>query len=301
MVILMTACNQPLQKHTIRITDATSKISGPVSKPEKTDEFNLQTNRFTLVNSFPKISDTLEFIKNLKENCHLEDDVHNNFETISYFKKVKLFGSDKEFYIIEYDFQDGSTAAFPWKHQLVFDMTGKLIKIFSDIRLDLVKIFPKENLFLFGVSSTGHGNGWHQVSKINTDTIENVYTGFLGNRPQTYDRDADNTINEPYEFHYRISDINHDGFNDIVFYGKIVLIQGRTKSGVWYDTETRDGKVLSYSINNPFKKIPVTFVFLYNSKVDNLLSREIIQKSMLIFLVTMSEELHQQTSSKIFE
>lgn len=235
ITILITACNQPLQKQTINTKDTANKI-------DTLEKFYFQTIPFTLVNTSPKISDTLEFIKKLKVNCHLEDDGHNNFETINYFKKVKIFGSDKEYYIMEYDFHDGASVAFPWKLQMLFDLKGKLIKIFWDIRLDLVKIFPKEKPFLFGVSSTAQGNGWHEVSKIEHDTIQNVYTGFLSNRPQTYDAHEDNTVNEPYEFPYRIADINHDGFNDIIFSGKIVLIQARTNSGVWYDYETKKGK-----------------------------------------------------------
>ena len=274
IVIFMTACNQSLQEQTVNITDTTSKISEPVSKTDNADEYYYQTVPFTSVNTFPNISDTLEFIKSLKENCHLEDNVHSNLETINYFKKVKVFGSDKEFYIIEYDFHDGSSASFPWKIQMLFDLKGKLVKLFSDIRLDLVKIFPKENPLLFGVSATGHGNGWHEVSKIAHDTIQNVYTGFLSNRPQTYDTHEDNTVNEPYEFPYKILDINHDGFNDIVFSGKIVFIQGRTKSGNWYDNETKDGKVISYSVNNPFKKVPATFIFLYNPKSGQFVEQE---------------------------
>ena len=272
--ILITACHQPLQKKTTNIAGPATGILITKSKADTTEKFFYQTVPFTLVNTFPKIYDTLEFIKHLKENCHLEFDAHKKYETINYFKKIKIFGSDNDFYLIEYDFHDGSSAAFPWKQQIVFDMQGTLIKIFSDIRLDLVRIFPKENPFLFGVSSSAHGNGWHEVSKINCDTIENVYKGILSNIPETYDRDANNTINEPYEFHYRITDINHDGFNDIVFYGNIVLIQGRTKSGVWYDYERKNGKVVTYSESNPFKKIPASFISLYNPKSGQFVEQE---------------------------
>lgn len=274
IAVLLTACNQPLQERTIILTDTTNKIAEPVNKPENKDEFYFQTVPFPLIKDFPSISDTLQFIEALKQNCHLEDNDYSSFETINYFKKVSLFGSDKEYYIIEYDFHNGSSAAFPWKLQMLFDIEGKLIKLFSDIRIDLVKIFPKSNPFLIRVSATGKGNGWHEISKIDIDTIKNVYTGFLSNRPQTYDSHHDNTINEPYEFPYKIADINRDGFNDIIFSGKIVLIQGRTKNGEWYDYETRNGKHILYSENNPFKKIPASFIFLYNPRNEQFIEQE---------------------------
>jgi hypothetical protein len=40
----------------------------------------------------------------------------------------------------------------------------------------------------------------------------------------------------------KIKDYNNDGFNDIAFVGKIVFIQGQTKIGDWFDSETKKGK-----------------------------------------------------------
>ena len=58
--------------------------------------------------------------------------------------------------------------------------------------------------------------------------------------------------------------MNQDGHQDVVFTGKIVFIQGQTASGDWYDGEGINGGSLDYSVNNPFKKIPVIVAFLYN-------------------------------------
>ena len=170
------------------------------------------------------------------------------------FKKIKLYGSNKQFYLIEYDFQDGPTAGFPWKQQFIFDATGKFIKALSEMRVDIVNIFPKENSFLIGVSATGQGNGGHAVYRINSDTIEQIYDGFLGYRPETYDDNEDGDINEPNEFRYRILDVNKDGYNDIVFFGKVRYAK--------FDLGERD------------KIIFAKYVFLYNKNKEHFIEQE---------------------------
>jgi hypothetical protein len=282
--ILTLYCSDPLQKQriatntdTLTHIDTTIKndilIKSASGNTDTVENYDYQTIPFDLVKNFPHISDTLNFIKELKKNCHLFDRPSQG-DKINYLKKTKIYGSDKEFYIIEYDYRDGAICAFPWKYQIIFDTRGKLLKILSDIRVDIVKIFPNGNPFLIGLSSTGHGNGWHEINIIEGDTIENVYNGFLGNRPQTYDVNQDNSVNEPSEFHYKVNDVNKDGYNDIVFFGKIVLIQGRTKEGDWYDNEIINGKTVSYSVDNPFKRIPVAFRFLYNPKSGHFIEQE---------------------------
>jgi hypothetical protein len=268
ILFFCSACNTIGKKKDNSETKDTSYNSiiiknGEVSRNDTIEKYCYQTSPFLLIKEFPKIKDTSRFIQALKENCHLYEE-HSNSETINYFKKIKLYGSSKQFYLIEYDFHDGPTAGFPWKQQLIFDTTGKFIQVLSDIRVDVVKIFPKENAFLIGISATGHGNGGHGVYRISSDTLEQIYSAFLGSRPQTYDTNEDNSVNEPYEFHYKIIDVNNDGYNDIKFFGKIVLIQARAKNGDWYDQETINGKTIYYSVDHPFKKIPAVYNFLYN-------------------------------------
>jgi len=278
------SCNQLLQKKNIgndisslRIIDTTVNVivaaKASTNTLDTVENNNYQNLPFDLLIKLPAITDSNNFIKALKENCHLISEP-NKGERINYIKKTKIFGSDKEFYIVEYDFRDGANCDFPWKYQIVFDADAKLIKVLSNIRVDIVKVFPKENPFLICVSATGKGNGWHQINRIVSDTLENIYDGFLGYLPKTYDANEDNSINDPNEFHYKVTDVNKDGFNDIVFYGKILLTQGRTKDGFWFDNEIIDGKTVSYSASNPFKIIPASFIFLYNQNNGHFSEKE---------------------------
>ncbi len=277
---LAMSCMQPQQKQPLTgHTNDEISIDAPVNNKKdsgaagSTENYDYQTTPFGWIKKYPVIDDTIVFIKALKENCHLFSGPVEK-ESINYIKKTRLYGSNKEFYLVEYDYHDGANCSYPWKNQLLFDNQGRLVKVLNDIRVDIVKIFPADNPFLISVSSTAHGNGWHTISCISSDTLKNVFDGFSGNRPQTYDNCEDNTVNEPNEFQYKITDANHDGYNDVVFYGKIVLIQGRTKNGDWYDGETINGKTVDYSVANPFKKIPAVFTFLFDSAKRYFIQQE---------------------------
>ncbi|BAV06412.1 hypothetical protein SAMN05421788_10767 [Filimonas lacunae] len=182
--------------------------------------YDYQSVPFTAIKQYPLIKDSAAFIKALQENCHIYT-LHHHRVTINYFKKVKFYGSDLFYYLLEYDFHDGSNASFPWKDQYLFTISGKLVTRLRTMRLSLLRIFPDAKPFLFGVSATAKGNGWHEIYRINKDTVEQLMEQFRGNRPLTYDGYDDNDINSPFEFAHTCTDQNLDGYNDIVFTGTI--------------------------------------------------------------------------------
>lgn len=249
-------------------------------KAEKSPVTETQEKADTLfrqVSNFPIIKDTTKFIADLRQVFRLEVDespTQKANEKITLYKKVKIFGSDKDYIFIEYDYNDGCGAAFPWKYQLLLTTDGKLIKILSGQRFDFVEVFKNENPFLLAVIGTSKGNGGHELYKISADTLENVYEGYFDYGVRTYDAHEDNKIYEPNELTLKVKDFNNDGFKDISFNGKIVLIQGQTKNGDWFDTETINGKEITYSIDNPFKEIRVEFVFLYDKRSGHFKAKE---------------------------
>ena len=243
---------------------------------ENADSFDYQLTPFTLVKEYPEILDTTLFIRELRENCHITgiyfrwgDSVLH--ETINIFKKIELNGINKKYFLIEYDWHgDEPNTEFPWKKQFLFDSSGILIKIFQDLHVGLLKIFPNQNSFLLTLTSSARGNGGHKIYKVSDDTLENIYEGYYDYNTQTYDAGEDRWIYEPNELKLSVKDFNNDGNNDIAFEGKLVLIQGVTKDNIWYDYETFNGKdTISYSIDHPFKKLPLRYVFLYNSKTGH--------------------------------
>lgn len=223
---------------------------------------------FTLIKLFPFIKDSIYFIDELKRIEHLElcnlVDVSNLKQRLTYYKKVRIYGSDKDYILIEYDYGDGCEAGFPWKYQCIFTTDGKLVKLFAALQFHFIKIFPDKNPFFVTVISSARGNGGHEIYKISADTLQNVYDGYTNYQTQTYDACEDHAVYEPYELKLNIKDFNKDGFNDIVFTGKIVLTQGITKDSVWYDYKINGRDTINYSISNPFKKLPIKHVFLYN-------------------------------------
>jgi hypothetical protein len=244
----------------------------PVTKTqEKADTI------FRQVTDFPTIKDTTEFIADLRKIFELEVDEspsQKENEEITTYEKVKIFGSDKDYIFIEYDYKDGCGAAFPWKFQLLLTTEGKLVKTLYGQRFEFIEIFKNQNPFLLTVTGTSKGNGGHQIFKITNDTLEDVFESNFDYFVRTYDAHEDNSINEPNELNLKVKDFNNDGYNDISFYGKIVLIQGQTKNGDWFDSETINGKTITYSVDNPFKKIPVEFVFLYDKQTGHFKARE---------------------------
>jgi hypothetical protein len=232
---------------------------------------------FRQVGDFPTIKDTTKFIADLRKIFELEVDespVQKANEKITTFKKVKIYGSNNDYFFIEYDYNVGCGAAFPYKYQLLLTTNGKLVKTLSGQRYQFIEIFKNENPFLMTVVGTSKGNGGHELYKISADTLENIYEGYFNYDVQTYDAHEDNKIYEPNELTLKVKDFNNDGFNDISFNGKTVLIQGQTKNGDWFDTETINGKEVTYSVDNPFKKIPVEFVFLYDKQTGHFKPRE---------------------------
>jgi hypothetical protein len=249
-------------------------------KAEKSSVTETQENADTIfrqVADFPTIKDTTKFITDLRKIFKLEVDespVQKANEKITTFKKVKIYGSNNDYFFVEYDYGDGSGAAFPWKYQILLTTDGKLVKTLSGQRFEFVEIFKNENPFLLTVTGTSKGNGGHELYKFSADTLENVYEGYSDHAIRTYDAHQDNRIYETNELTLKIKDYNNDGFNDIAFVGKIVLIQGQTKNGDWFDSETKNGKTITYSVDNPFKKIPVEFVFLYDKQTGHFKVRE---------------------------
>lgn len=253
------------------------------SQTPKNKKLNLTENPeitdtiFRQVDDFPTIKDTTEFIAELRYIFRLEVDESQDQkedERITAFKKVKIYGSDNEYFFIEYDYNDGSGASFPWKYQLLLTGDGKLVKTLSGQRFDLIEIFKNEHPFLLTVVGTSKGNGGHELYKISADTLENVYEGYINFEVRTYDAHEDNIIYEPNELTLKVKDFNNDGFNDISFNGKIVFIQRLSDSGDWFDSETINGKTVTYSVDNPFKKVPVEFVFIYNKQTGHFKAKE---------------------------
>jgi hypothetical protein len=231
---------------------------------------------FPLILKFPIIKDTAAFIRQLKERGSFElldlSNSQQSRERINYYKKIKLNGSTKKYILLEYAYDGGSNAGFPWKYQFLFTEEGKLVTILKALRFGFLKVFQNQNPYLLIVVSTAKGNGGHQLFRISGDSLENVYDGYTDYQTKTYDAHQDNAIYEPTELKIVVKDFNKDGYNDLAFHGKLVLIQGLTKDSMWYDNEIRNKDTISYSVDHPFKKLPVEYVFLFNSRTEHFVS-----------------------------
>lgn len=273
--IFLIGCAKKNEHNNQKESDAINKLS-EVSVDTAVAQVQIENVKKALKNyeifkpilDYPKIIDTTGFIKKLKDNYEMNNSGCYKIN-IKNYKKVKLYGSEKKYIIIETDCDFNNV-----KYQLaIFTENGNFIKSISGYRYELVNLFPNENPVLLNLDVSNQGNGGHQFFKMRNDTLKSIneiYEDF----PNTFDRHQDNAIFEPNELNMAFKDENNDGFNDIVFKGQIILIQGKTKNGEWIDGEKINGKDVMYSIENPFKKKYIKFVLLYDKKTETFKPKE---------------------------
>lgn len=201
------------------------------------------------LNLYPQISDSSLFISDLKSLLALEtDESQKRYSKITFYEKVELYGSKRAFIFVEYDYGNGAGSAFPWKHQVLFDLQGNLIKKFQGLNFQFVEIFPHQNPFLVLTLVTSKGNGGHAIYQMKSDFLENVYEGYSNYAYKTYDAHQDEAIYEPAELQIKVQDYNGDGINDISFSGTETQLKNGTES-------------------------PVEFIFLYHSPTGHFKAR----------------------------
>jgi len=228
---------------------------------------------FKEVENFPTIKDSTSFMAELCKTFNLkieESPVQKEGQKITAYKKVKLNGSNNEFYFIEYDWIAGCTATYPWKYQLLLTKEGKLVKLMDAYRFEFVKIFKNENPFLQTTIVSGHGNGGHRIYKFSADSLENVYEGYYDYNSRTYDADEDMDLFKPYELKINFKDKNNDGYNDITFTGQKLMLGKYTKDSLWYDVE--NGK--PFTPEHPGSIIPIKYIFIYDKKTGHFKAKE---------------------------
>ncbi len=265
---------------TILILTTFSCVSKQTPKAEKSTLTGIQKKvekAFRQVSDFPTIIDTAKFITDLRQTFDIridENPLQKANEKITTYKKVKLYGSDKDYFFVESDYGEGCNAAYPWKYQLLLTTDGKLIKKFSGQRFDFVSIFPNNNPLLLIVNVTARGNGGHEFYKIIADSIENIYEGYYNFDIQTFDSSQDHSVFEPNELNINFLDDNRDGYNDIVFTGNELVLEAKSEYGVLVDFKIIDGKEIPYSVESPAKITPVKYVFLYDKQTGHFKAKE---------------------------
>lgn len=248
-----------------------SNNQSPINETPAAPETGDKT--FSMVADFPIIKDTSQFILELRQSLELkvhESPAQKEKEKISTYRKVNLYGSDKDYIFIEYDWNTGSMADFPYKYQILLTAEGKLVGALSGRRYELVHIFKNQNPFLMTVVSSSKGNGGHQIFKILADTLENAYEGYFDSYLQTYDAHQDLSVYQPNELSVTFKDDNNDGYNDIIFSGQKLMLGKYTKDGLWYDVENG----IPFSVENPADEISIKYVFLYDQKTGHFKAKE---------------------------
>ena len=269
-------CMKILLTFTILTLTTFSFLSKQKPKDDKmvvTETKEITFKVFKQVADYPKIKDTTKFIADLRQIFELKVDespIQKKTEKITVYRKVKLYGSDSDYFFIEYDYKTGSMASYPWKHQLLLKTDGSLVKSFSAQRFDFITIFPNQNPFLLTVVADAKGNGGHQIFKLSSSNLENIYEGYYDGDIETYDSHEDLSVFEPNELNITFKDNNNDGFNDIIFTGQRLMLGKYTKDSLWYDVE--NGK--PFTVDNPAERISVKYIYLYDKQTGHFKAKE---------------------------
>lgn len=218
-------------------------IESKIEKFSVTDKFNSSEILNEYVTNFPKINDSIQLITTLYNAFKLSSVSEFTSPVIKFSGKVKLHGSKKTYFLIDYVYNGQVGAEYPWRHQFLLTENGDPVRCFSAYRYELVTIFNDKNPYLLIVNSTYKGNGKHEFYCFDNEKLVNVFDGFSDSFPRTYDAHEDNNLNEPNELNFYFSDRNSDSLNDIIFNGSIIH--------------------LGYKGN---KQIPVEYIFLFDKE-----------------------------------
>lgn len=235
-----------------------------------------QHKRLDIIKDYPVIPDTTELIRTIINSYNLEVDCMAvkkvfNADFLTRYTKIEIAGSPEPIILLEYDYGDGCGAAFPYKFQLYFRLTGELIDITQFVEFELLKVFPKEKSYIKGLLATYKGNGGYGLYKIVNGKMMNLIEPKKGYYSRTYDAHADEDINEPYGLKMTIRDTNEDEVVDLVFSGK--------KHYWLFDTE-ESGK---YTMD-------IEYIYLFDSKTGKFKEKENYHE---IFVKRKEEELEK--------
>jgi hypothetical protein len=273
LTLLTFRCSNKKKSEVDELVTPVSLEKTSIKKKLNLTNFIKTNGLFKEIESFPIIKDSTAFMAELCNTFNLkieESPFQKGGQKITTYKKVKINGSDNEFYFIEYDWGAGCNATYPWKYQLLLTKEGKLVKLMDAYRFEFVKIFKKENPFLQTTFVTGHGNGGHRIYKVSADSLENVYEGYYNYNIRTYDADETFCVFKPYELNISFKDNNSDGCNDIIFTGQKLMLGKYTKDSIWYDVE--NGKPFTH--DHPASIIPIKYIFIYDKKTGHFKAKE---------------------------
>jgi len=245
LLILVSCNNTPQEKTTIKPV-----ANKPVAKTKY-----VYTN---LIADYPIIKDSAAFIEKLIASSKIDLPSPRFKSVISYYKKLKIYGSNKPVYLIQYYFGEESMMYYPWRYQLFLDETGKYIGNERADSFALITVFKDKNPLLMTVCSDPHGVGYHCFYKYDEkkDSLINILVG--DEAGITYNANDYYEMNEPFGLKLLVKDDNKDGYNDIIFYGKRLSL---------FDSKT--GK--HYTEEKPLEKYDVEFVFLYHKNKDRFI------------------------------
>lgn len=105
------------------------------------------SRRLSQITDYPLITDTLQLIKAVKRqlNIGLRANPEQRDGHFTAFQKIRIAGSNDHLFLLEYAWNDGAMASYPWKYQLILTKDGRLINYFMAERYATGNVRPSGN------------------------------------------------------------------------------------------------------------------------------------------------------------
>ncbi|MCP4442557.1 MAG: hypothetical protein GY810_26925 [Aureispira sp.] len=193
--------------------------------------------------------DSADFIRKLDKSYGL---LEPNKGVISNFYQQVLFGYGDTVYVIEYTIPlDSICEHYPYQQQFIFNRDGQLLHKDQAMSVKFVQIWEDQAPVFMVLNSSCEGEGKHHFYKYENGRLIDIFNVFEGgdNTPNTYLNLVDSAYFDPFELVFEAIDIDQDGYNDIVFRGKKVVL--------------RDNKGKQYPTWRPFQKELLEYKFIY--------------------------------------
>jgi|GEM_PF-1378142 len=252
LLISFSCDSRKIEKNKNQIADQLEPVNTITSIPEKTDTIGLKSSIIQMIETEVPLSASAK-AKGV----------------LSKIQRIKIYGSNEVFTMVEFEYPKESLVSFPWKYQVLLTEQRTKKKIFSGLKYELLEIFPTQLPFLLLLDVTAKGNGGHRIYQIKNNQLENIYNGYIDFQLKTYDKHEDLAVYRPNELKITIKDINGDLYQDLVFDGEVLYLKRKSPTGIWYDSEIVNSRRTSFSIENPAKILPIILEFIYNPKTGH--------------------------------
>lgn len=168
-----------------------------------------------------------------------------------------LFGREDSIWVIDVRWPAGDVARH---RQFFFNEKAQLLQQSTAQKWGFYFLLKEAAPFLVLLNAPPGGEGHHQIMRGTEETLIDIFNPLTDPPLPTFDALPNAFINQPQELELLVIDENQDGWNDLLFVGERLQLE--------------DGSDKVYTLDKPFQKEPIRWVFLYHPVKQQFLAAE---------------------------